>query len=248
MSWYEEFFDERYLRFYPGLIHQPVATEEGAVIARLLELEDGAKVLDLGCGTGRHSVALARRGMRVTGLDLSPHLLAQARTTAGEHGAEVSWIERDMRDIDDLGPFDACVSLYTAFGFLGDGEDQEVLRQVAAALRPAGRFLLDLTNFLGYLRRFPPEVWRETGEAVTRERNTYDAASGVLITQRTAFFADGGRLELPESHVRAYLPHEVSAMLRRAGLVVEKILGALAEDAPFSWAESPNQVYLCRRP
>ena len=245
--WYEAFFDERYLRFYPVLKQQPVASEEAATVMRLLQLEPGQRVLDLGCGTGRHSVALAGLKLEVVGLDLSEPLLEQARTTALAAGVEVRWIRRDMRELDDLGPFDACVSLYTAFGFFGDEEDLEVLRQITAVLRPGGRLLLDLTNHLGYLRRFPVEVWRETGEAVTRERNHFDAPSGFLVTHRTAFLKQGGTLELPPSRVRAYLPHEVQGMLQRAGLAVERVLGELGE-VPFSWADSPSQVYLCRRP
>lgn len=246
MSWYESFFDERYLRFYPALRRHPVAHEEARCVARALELDPGAAVLDLGCGTGRHSVALALQGHAVTGLDLSPQLLGQARRSAADSGAEVTWLQRDMRDLDDLGPFDACVSLYTAFGFLGDQEDQEVLHQVKACLRAGGRLLLDLTNFLGYLRRFPPEVWREDEGAVMRERNGFDAARGVLVTERTLFHAEGGRTELPSSRVRAYLPHEVHAMLHRAGLRVEHVLGAL-DRTPFSWSDSPSQVFIARR-
>jgi SAM-dependent methyltransferase len=245
--WYDGFFDERYLRFYPVLRKRPVAPEEAEVVMRLLGLEPGQRVLDLGCGTGRHSVALVQLGLQVVGLDLSETLLEQGRRTAAEAGVEVTWLQRDMRDLDDLDPFDACVSLYTAFGFFGDEEDQEVLRQVAGALKAGGRLLLDLTNHLGYLRRFPVEVWHETGEAVTRERNRYDPLAGVLITRRTAFLKQGGSVELPETRVRAYLPHEVAAMLGRAGFALESMSGALAENAPFSWADSPNQVYLCRR-
>ena len=246
-AWHEELFDERYLACYPILRQQPVATEEAAVVARLLGLQPGERVLDLGCGTGRHSIALALAGLRVTGLDLSPVLLQQARDTAAARGAEVTWLQRDMRDLADLGPFDACVSLFTAFGFLGDTEDEEVLRQAAAALRPGGRLLLDLTNFLGYLCRFPREVWQENDEAVLRERNTYEVKSGMLVTERHLFGKRGGVVALPPSHVRAYLPHEVLAMLGRAGLEVERMLGALG-DVPFDWQRSSNQVYLCRRP
>jgi SAM-dependent methyltransferase len=246
-AWYEDFFDERYLDFYPVLRERPVALEEARVVAQLLALEPGAAVLDLGCGTGRHAVALAKLGFEVTGVDLSPVLLAQARRTAAAEGVAPRWLQRDMRQLQDVGPFDACVSLYTAFGFLGDEEDGEVLRQIAATLRPGGRLLLDLTNFLGFLRRFPPEVWHESEQALLRERNLYEAETGVLVTRRTAYLKRGGQIDLPASRVRAYLPHEVRALLGRAGLHVERVLGALA-DRPFSWADSPNQVYLCTKP
>lgn len=245
--WYETFFDERYLDFYPGLRARPVAERDAAFVCAALSLAPGDRVLDLGCGTGRHSVALAERGLTVTGLDLSPALLAHARETAAERGVEVTWLERDMRDLDDLGPFDAVVSLFTAFGLLGDDEDQEVLHQVRAALRPGGQLLLDLTNFAGYLKRFSPLVWRDAERAVLHERHAYEAETGTLVTARVGYFKRGGSFELPTSRVRAYLPHELRAMLRRAGLAVEQVYGALS-DVRYDWANSPNQVYRCRRP
>lgn len=245
-NWYESFFDGRYLAFYPVLRQQPVARDEAALAAAALDLSPGSAVLDLGCGTGRHSVALALMGHDVTGLDLSQDLLHQARATAEAEGTEVNWLQRDMRDLDDLGPFDACVSLYTAFGFFGDEEDQEVLYQVTAALAPGGKLLLDLTNHLGYLRNMPREVWREGDDAVWREVNEYNPHQGTLITHRTCFSTEGGREDLPSSRVRAYLPHEVLAMLCRAGLQVLQVHGSL-DGRPFSWEDSPNQVYLCRK-
>ena len=157
-QWYESLFDERYLDFFPVLRKRPLAIEDARAVCSLLELQPGQRVLDLGCGTGRHSVALALAGMTVTGVDLSAALLERARATASAEGMQVSWLQRDMRELDDLGPFDACVNLYTAFGFFGDDEDQEVLLQVAAALAPGGKLLLDLTNHLAYLRSFSPEV------------------------------------------------------------------------------------------
>ena len=219
-AWYRSFFDERYLDFYPVLRRATVAPEDAAFVARVLGLEPGARVLDLGCGTGRHSVALAQLGLRVTGLDLSEHLLARARATEEAAGIAVEWLRRDLRDLDGLGPFDAVVSLFTAFGFFGDVEDERVLQAVARVLNPGGRFLLDLTNHLGYLCRFPPEVWHESEVAVLRERNQLEVETGTLVTERTAFLKGGGVMEMPASRVRAYLPHEILAMLRRAGLEV----------------------------
>ncbi|MFZ5786758.1 MAG: SAM-dependent methyltransferase [Acidobacteriota bacterium] len=243
--WYESFFDRRYLDFYPSLRSAPIASDDATFVARVLELEPGASLLDLGCGTGRHSVALAQLGLRVTGLDLSEDLLAQARATEAASGIAVSWIQRDMRELDGLGPFDAVVSLHTAFGFLGEEEDRRVLAGVARILRKRGRFLLDVTNFLGYLTRFPAEVWHESQDAVHRERNRYEPERGVLVTERTAYLKQGGTLELPASHVRAYLPHELRTMLGAAGFEIEAIYGALSP-LPFHWQSSPNQVFLCQ--
>jgi SAM-dependent methyltransferase len=246
-DWYRSFFDRRYLQFYPVLLAEPLASDDAAAVARALELPRGARLLDLGCGTGRHSVPFAELGFEVTGLDLSADLLSIARASAEGAGVSVRFVERDMRELDGLGPFDACVSLYTAFGWLGDEGDRAQLRAVAAALRPGGRFLLDLTNFAATLRRLPYEVWRELEQGVTRERSWYEPETGTLLTDRTRFGKDGSRLELPTSRVRAYLPHEVLALLREAGFEVLRTSGELA-GAPFAWDRSPNQIYLCKKP
>lgn len=245
--WYESLFDERYLDAYPILRRATVAEDEARQLATLLDLRAGSSVLDLGCGTGRHAVALAGQGHRVVGLDLSQQLLEQARRTADSLGLEVTWLHRDMRDLQDLGPFDAVLSLYTAFGFLGDEEDQEVIDQATAALAPSGKLLVHLTNFLGYLSRFPPICWHEHEQVIVREENAYDAARGVLSTRRTLFRKQGGQDELPMSEVRAYLPHEVLAMLRRADLSLLGVYGGL-DGSAADWQRSSDLVFVAEKP
>jgi SAM-dependent methyltransferase len=249
-EWYAELFDERYLRFYEdGPLLVP-ATAEAAFVVEALELAPGARVLDLGCGTGRHSVALALLGHEVTGLDLSPVLLGRARALAAEHGARVTFVQADMRDaagaLGGRGPFDACISLYTAFGYLGDAEDARVLAAVHAALQPAGQLLLDLTNYAPLLRPALSTSWREGTRGVARETHRYDPRSGFLLTARTQFLQEGGVNRLPESRVRAYLPYEVVRLLAGAGLAVDRVYGDLA-DVPFDWDRSPRHVYVARR-
>jgi SAM-dependent methyltransferase len=245
-EWFAELFDERYLSFYEGLLPARPAAEEAAAIDEALGLAPGSRVLDLGCGTGRHSVALAQRGHLVVGLDLSPTLLTIARGLADEQGVRVTFLERDMRDLAGLGPFDACICLYTAFGYLeGDG-DARVLAGVRAALQPAGQLLLDLTNYAPLLRPHASTAWREQERSVTREAHVYDPHRGVLVTERTMFRKDGGVVRLPRSRLRAYLPYEVQALLTAAGFAVDRVLGDLG-DVPFDWDHSPRQVYVARR-
>ncbi|MFH1129761.1 MAG: class I SAM-dependent methyltransferase [Pseudomonadota bacterium] len=245
--WYETFFDERYPTFYPILKYKKVATEEAQFVVKTLSLGKGEKILDLGCGTGRHSVALAQAGMEVTGIDLSEHQLDLARATAKECKVQVAWLQRDMRDLDDLGPFDVCVSLFTVFGYFDEQEEnQEVILQVAAALREGGRFLLDIFNHPAYVSRFPKDVWHENDDAVLKESTSYEVSTGMVVTDRTCFWKKGGELKMPQSRVRAYLPHEIYAMMNRAGLRVEKVFGGLNEE-PFDLGTSLRQVYICRK-
>lgn len=245
-EWFEELFDERYLDFYEGLRRGEPADRDADFLADVLGLQPGARVLDLGCGTGRHAVPLALRGCQVVGVDLSETLLGQARALARRRGADVTWQRRDMRDLGGLGPFDACVCLYTAFGYLGDAGDAQVLAAVHDVLAPGGALVLDVTNFRAVIRTAGGVLWRESETAIHREAHRYDPLTGVLSTERTLFHKGGGATQLPVSRVRAYLPHEVARLLAQAGLDVVRVFGDLA-DVGFEWDRSPRQVFLAQR-
>ena len=243
MPWYEELFDEEYLSFYS--VEVAPAVEDAAFVDRSLALAAGARLMDLGCGYGRHAVALAQLGHRVTGVDLSTSLLARAAALAHVVGARVAWERRDMRDLAGLGPFDACVCLYTVFGYFDDEENESVLRGVRDVLAPSGRLLLDVTNPIALLRVWPQEVWREILAGVTRETSRYDSMRARLVAERTVW-RGGARLELPSSSVRMYAPHEMAALLDRAGFVVDQVYGALRE-VPLDGNRSPRQVWVATR-
>jgi SAM-dependent methyltransferase len=201
----------------------------------------------VGCGQGRHAVALALRGHAVTGLDLSAFLLGRARELAAERGASVTWVRRDMRDLGGLGPFDACVCLHTAFGFFeGDG-DGRVLEGVASVLEPGGALMLDLDNPFPLVRRLPCDVWNETPGQVTCESVGLDPLRSRFVTRRLRRPTSGGRQEMPPSSVRLYYPHEVASLLGAHGFEVEGLFGAL-RDEPYDWQRSARMVWTARRP
>ena len=81
-EWWQDLFDDRYLRFYEGVLPLREAATDAAFIDRALALRPRSRVLDLGCGFGRHSIPLARRGHRVTGVELSARMLEHARGLA----------------------------------------------------------------------------------------------------------------------------------------------------------------------
>ncbi|MBI4701248.1 MAG: methyltransferase domain-containing protein [Deltaproteobacteria bacterium] len=243
--WYEELFDGRYLAFYElgtPLLH----TEEADLVDRALALPRQARLLDLGCGTGRHAVALALLGHHVTGVDLSPALLARAQGLARQHGAALDLVRRDMRDLAGLGPFDACVCLYTVLGYFDDEGNAAVLRAVREVLAPGGALVLDIGNPLARLARPVGETWREVAAGVTREISRYDPLAARLAAERTIFHRDGRREELPPSSVRLYAPHETARLLESAGFAVEQLHGGLRGEK-FAWNRSRCQVWVARR-
>jgi len=144
MEW---FADEDFWRELYPIMFGPVRFESAArQITQILELTcfSGMRVLDLCCGPGRHSVPFAKRGMKVTGVDLSQFLLDRAREQTPE-GVNVEWIRADMRHFRRPAAFDLACSLWTSFGYFQDEEeDLEVLRNIRESLVSGGIFVMGL--------------------------------------------------------------------------------------------------------
>ncbi len=240
-DWYRTFFDADYLRvFGPELDEERTTAEVDGVVA-LTGCGPGTRLLDLACGQGRHAVALARRGCRVEGLDLSPTLLAAAARAAERAGVTVTWHRQDMREpVMGGARFDVVLSLFNAFGYLeSDAEDLRVLTAAASVLVEDGVLLQEVGNREAYLRGFrPDEVHRLPDGLVVLEERTLDlAASRVEITS-TLLEPDGAVSGRRRHRLRLYTLTELIAAHEAAGLHVESVLGSLEGDeldldAPF---------------
>jgi SAM-dependent methyltransferase len=197
-----------------------------------LSLGPGSRVLDLACGRGRISIGLAQRGLRVTGLDLSPRSLELARSRAEAAGVEVELIHRDMRELDAEEAFDAVVCVFTSFGYFPtQDEDERVLAAVARSLVPGGRFLIELVNTIAIAKEFRERDWQELEDGTLwLEQRRYDQLTGRHEATWTFVGPDGTRSELRHS-LRGYTPAELVAMLGRAGLEVDGSWGSWEGDA-----------------
>jgi ubiquinone/menaquinone biosynthesis C-methylase UbiE len=217
--WYETFFREPWLEGFLLQIPDQHTAKEAGFVARVLGKPPGAHVLDLCCGIGRHSRALARLGFRVSGLDLSEPSLDVAKARTAEEGLDIEFIHADMRSIPFRDQLDAVVSMYSSFGFLEtEGEDERVIREVAAALEPRGRFFLDMSNPLWLFRNYHPQVWAELPDGtVLLEHQVYEVRSGRALATWRLIRPDGQRDEIHFS-MRAYTLPELVNMLHRSGL------------------------------
>jgi D-alanine-D-alanine ligase len=224
--WYTTFFGDEWLRSIALHIPAERTTREVDFVVEALALEPGARVLDLACGHGRHSLELARRGYRVTGLDLSEPSLAIARQAASQASLDVEFIHGDMREIPFTGEFDAVINLFTAFGYLeNEAEDQRVLDSVARALKPEGGFLIDTINALWLFRHFEPHGWQELEDGtLLLEDRRYNPLTGRNEVTWQLIHPDGTRHQQSHS-LRLYTLVELATMLCRASLRVEATWG-----------------------
>ena len=215
-EWFEEWFGEDYLRLYP---HRDEADAERAValISQTVPVQPGWRVLDVGCGAGRHIRAFASRGTRCVGLDLSATLLKVARQTTA-----APLVRADMRQLP-IRPqtMDLTVNLFTSFGYFEhDEEHAAALGEMISTLKPRGWFVIDFLNPAAVRRQLVPRDTVElAGEVVEVTRSVSPDGRYVCKSIRTP----GGKRF--SERVRLFESGQIQRMLEGAGLSVRHAFG-----------------------
>ncbi len=159
-----------------------IAEDEARSILDLVNLGEG-DVLDLACGPGRHAVALAKEGFRVTGVDLSPFLLQKAISLARTESVDVEWVRDDMRHFVRPEAFNLVINIFTSFGYFDDKrDDMTVLQNIHRNLRAGGALVMDVMGKEWLARGFLPTTSEEL-------------ADGRLLVQRHEIFDDWTRIK-----------------------------------------------------
>jgi SAM-dependent methyltransferase len=232
--WYETLFKRDYYDYFyiggpRGLLSEEQEAQRNETqvefIVKALDLQGGARILDLCCGHGRHAVRLAQRGYRVTGLDLSAYHIKLAKAAARRAGVDAEFICADMRDVP-RGPFDAAINMFTAFGYFDDdGDNQRVLNGVSRSLKRGGRFLIDHLNYAYLCRIFrESDSTRRPDGSLAIEMRRHDVRTCRNDVETVHIGADGRQRKRTHS-VRMYTFPEFERMLASAGLRVASAWG-----------------------
>ncbi|MGH7579694.1 MAG: class I SAM-dependent methyltransferase [Gemmatimonadales bacterium] len=230
-EWFEEWFGEEYLQLYPHR-DQAEADRAVALVAEATGLVPGWRVLDVGCGAGRHARAFRSRGARCFGLDLSLTLLRIARGVT-----DAPLVRADMRRLPIRpGSMDLTVSLFTSFGYFErDEEHAEALRGMVGTLRPGGWFVIDFLNAAEVRGRLVAR------ESVPVRGGEVDVSRSVSPDGRyvckTIVTPDGRKFA---ERVRLFEPAEITTMLADAGVAVRHRFGDY--DATPLRAGSPRTI------
>jgi len=222
-----EWFGELYRASSAGLLGPELSALEAGVMASLLELPPGARLLDVACGTGRHLGPLSALGLRVFGLDQSGSCLAQA-------GPPGRLVRGDQRRLPFGPDFDGACSWYSSLFLYPDEENQRALAELSRVLRPGGRLLVQHANPFRLEREPLARASRALpGGGEVEERSRYHPTTGVELLQRT-MRRQGGVLA-GEVRLRYYKPTEWKELAAGAGLTL-RALGSTGPGvaAPFS--------------
>lgn len=155
-DWWRDFFGPDYLLMYKGAFAPGVTAEQVRCIVRALELPRGARILDAGCGHGRHVKPLRNMGYDAVGVDFHPTQIAACRGALVKR-KPLPVVRGDLRLLPLSSAFDAVISVYGSFGFFSDDENELHLAEMCRVLRPGGRLFLDVENPARSARDLAPE-------------------------------------------------------------------------------------------
>ncbi|MEZ4360012.1 MAG: class I SAM-dependent methyltransferase [Kofleriaceae bacterium] len=244
-SWFAEVFDEDYLRTLPFLT--PQATQaEAEFVAASLGTSPGAKLLDVGCGYGRHAMELAARGYHVVGLDLSTPLLVRGGEEAHRRGLTINFIRGDMRELEFDGQFDGAYCLFSTFGYFDDETNKKTAGNLSRALRPGGKCVFEILNRDYIIADLPTRVWWEGDGCVVLEEVDFNYFSSRVCVNRSVVFDDTRQLE-QEISIRAYSLHEVGKLMLAAGFRVLEVSGSYQTRGRFFGNQSRHIIVVAER-
>jgi SAM-dependent methyltransferase len=230
-DWWKDFFSGLAVDMWQRAVPAEQTAAEAEFIQKHLGTDSPASLLDVPCGSGRLAVELASRGFTLSAVDLSSDFLRAARTGAHDRKVDVSWFQRDMRDLPWPGKFDGVICFGNSFGYFDDEGNGRFLDAVLGVLKSGGRFLLDASSVAeNVIPQIRDHTEMQIGDIRFIEDNHYDCELGRLDTDYT--FVKGGRTERKSGSHRLYTYREIHSLLTGTGFKDIETFGSIAGD-PF---------------
>ncbi|MCU0663131.1 MAG: methyltransferase domain-containing protein [Myxococcota bacterium] len=245
-EWWAEIFDDDFLALLPEP-HPREERREVDFVERALNVPTSSLILDLGCGNGRATVGMARRGYRMVGVDLSLPMLARAGEAAQEADQKINFIHGDIRDLGFDKNFDAVFCIGTSFGYFDEATNIKVIEGVARALKPGGNFLLEVANRDFALTRQPNLSWFEGIGSVCMEETEFNYTTSRLKVTRQVIFNSDNRQSRYELSLRLYSLHELIDMLQKVGFTISRVDGHMATPSAFFGIDSAQIAVIAKK-
>jgi len=227
-QWYEKLF-ENYANNYEKEPFTKGTLGECDFIEKEIKHDKTLKILDVGCGTGRHSIELAKRGYKITGIDLSESQLERARENAKDANLEIVFQRQDARNLPFNNEFDVVIMLCEGGFSLMETDEMnfEILKNVTKSLKDHGKIIFTALNGLFPLNNSVEKFCAQGLEEgySTSQKNTFD-----LMTFRdhntTSIVDDSGNKKELKCNERFYVPSEITWLLKTLGYTTIDIFGA----------------------
>ena len=242
-EWFEDWFDtEEYLEVYQHR-NEKDAKKLIDLILQNVNISAGSKVLDMACGTGRHSILFAEKGFSVTAVDLSKNLLKVAKESAESASVKVNFVHSDLRSFCVNSKFNLAVNLFTSFGYFeNESDNYKILKIAYEHLYNNGYFVIDFFNRRHIENNLIPESADENfNEKIIQKRSI----EGNRIEKQIIIRKDGNEKHFHES-VRMYCKEELFNALKSEGFEIRKYFGD-SSGKSFDLETSPRIIIIAQK-
>lgn len=223
--WYQQLFSN-YAKSYDKECFTQGTLQEVNFLEKEIAHDHKLKILDVGCGTGRHAIELARRGYKVTGIDLSPNQLARAKEKARQAGVKVNFLKKDARTFSFKTRFDLVIMLCEG-GFPlmeTDEENYSILKNCGRSLKKGGKFIFTTLNALFPLNHSVKDFLNENQKENLTSKLTFD---WMTLREHSVLKMkdDDGKQMVLRCNERYYMPSEITWQLKSLGFKNVEIFG-----------------------
>ena len=237
-NWWDEFFPA----FRP--LFDKISTQETNAQLKFyiekLNLKKGKSFLDCPIGIGRIAIPLAKKGIQITGVDITPSYIGELQERISKIKIPMKLFLQDMRKIDFENEFDAVGNLWTSFGYFEkESDNMLVLKKLYKALKPGGKFVIQVINRDWIMKNFVSNNWSEVDDVKMLERREFNYENSSSVTEY--FFIKDGEEKSLTSYIRMYSYHELKQMLEKVGL--KNVVGYKNPDV-----DDCNYQYLTSKP
>ena len=219
------------------------AEKEADFLVEALNLSPGAKILDLPCGTGRHSLQFARYAFSVTGVDISQSCIDIAKKQSRHKN--VKYQIGDMSALQRFkSKFDAVTNLFTSFGYFStDQENKAVLRGMVQCLKPGGKIVINTINRNFLLGVYKPALWTIDRDTITVQASIFDVKTKYNESYVCIVNEKTGVGTARYHRVRLYSPDEMLRLMKQCGCTKVKVWGDF-DGRPLNKKSSTHPIYI----
>lgn len=240
-AWYDDVFAEHFLFLSPPTWDE-TAARDAQFMHQALGLAEGARVLDVGCGDGRHAIELAKLGLVVTGLDNSLAMLlaaAQNKEIAGLEDDRVAFMHGDMRRLPRDREFEAIICVGTTFGYFEEEQNRQCLQEMSERLVAGGKLVLHVFNRDFVAPHLPSRSWWQGRRCMVIDEAEMNFFASRLRVHRTVIFDDGRQYE-HFMFLRAYTVQDLGKAISAQGMRVLEVSGSRDTRGRFYGSASPD--------
>lgn len=245
-NWWRDTFNEIYFSFWdPSYPKSQSWTRRELKLIDSLNLKGNAKILDIPCGQGRHSVELAKKGFQVTGVDYSSIALKTAKKWAKENKVSPIFIKQDMRSLKIKKRFDAIAMLGNSFGYFSDIDNKRVISNISRLLKPSGFFVIHQLNPIEILRQFGNKSSFEVPNGYVKMEDIFFDPINFVKESRWVVARSKNNKEVLNVRLRIYTFPEIYSLFSFYKLNIVKVYGSF--DMKSYQFDSPAMIIIAKK-